>query len=257
MDLKQELATALSTFASGNLPREESVELLLKNTATRQQLLTHPRLTAALARRATLGSGLTCTEVEDSLAGVIDAEGRGDKVQAEYDQLMLHLHLCAECYEVYRAATDILAAQATGVLPRWPQATIPPARPTATIVLSRAMIQSKLSTWQKHRSARVRGSSASQQLLYAGDIPEHPDLFARVILSQPKEAGDELWRITVDLSGPAALMKRQISLRCGSETHSSYTDTQGVALFAGIPKKWLMPANASDLQISVDYEPTI
>lgn len=121
MDLKQELSATLVVFASGSLPKEETVELLLRDISTRQQLLAHPRLAEELARRASKRSGLTCTEVEELLPAYIDAERSGHDTQTGTQHLKRHLSLCPECYEVCQAATDILKAQASGTLPAWPQ----------------------------------------------------------------------------------------------------------------------------------------
>src|SRR4051794_22509581 len=122
MDLKQVLSAMLSAFASGSLPKEETVELLLRDVSTRQQLLAHPRLAEELARRASKRSGLACSEVEDLLPAYIDAEHSRHEAPAKNKHLERHLHLCPECYEVYCAATNILEAQASGALPNWPQA---------------------------------------------------------------------------------------------------------------------------------------
>jgi hypothetical protein len=256
MDLKQELATALSTFASGNMPREEPVERLLKDAASRHQLLMHPRLTAALARRAASRSALTCTEVEDLLPVLVDAERKGEQIRPGYRQMSLHLRLCPECYEVYRAATDILAAQATGTLPLWPQASKRPARAPATIILSRERIQSTLGKWQHQRAFRGRGGTQSHQILYTGNVPEQPDLFAKVSLAPPLASAAGFWEITVTLSGAAVLAHRRISLSFGNETCTASTDVKGVAQFLHIPATWITPPDAPELQISVDASST-
>lgn len=245
MNLKQELSATLSAFASGSLPKEETVELLLRDVSTRQQLLAHPRLAEELARRASKRSGLTCSEVEELLPAYIDAERSEHGMPAENKRLERHLYTCPECYEVYRAASNILEAQASGVLPNWPQATA--IYTGSTIVIPRALIQSRLKSWQRHQAMRGHNKQEPHQMLYAGEVPGSPDLFARVIIAQTE--GN--WQIRVSLRGAGPFMGRHISLRFGDESRTTYADPQGTALFTHIPSSWIMSPDMADLQILV------
>jgi hypothetical protein len=245
MDLKQELSAALSAFASGNLPKEETVELLLRDVSTRQQLLAHPHLAEELARRASKRSGLACSEVEDLLPAYIDAGRSTHGAPAENKHLERHLHLCPECYEVYRAATDILEAQASAALPTWPQAAT--VYTASTIVIPRVLIQSRLKSWQRHQAVRGHSKQERHQMLYAGQVPGDPDLFARVIIAQVEGS----WQIRVSLRGAGPFLGRQIALRLEDETRTTYADPQGTALFTHIPSTWIMSPDMPDLQILV------
>lgn len=97
------------------------IALLLRESAIRQHVLAHPTLQAQLIQYAARLSALDCTAVHQDLATYLDAEQRGTAEQAIYQRLVLHLHHCPLCFELYHDATDINAAQAAGVLPIWPQ----------------------------------------------------------------------------------------------------------------------------------------
>jgi hypothetical protein len=134
MDLIEDLKATSTAFLSGILPDPALVMAMLNDGYTRQQLLAQPALVAALVQRATRESGRTCSDVENDLAAFVDAELRGERDVAPYRGLLLHVQQCPECYEEYHLASEIMAAQASGVLPRWPGA---PAQRQPTLLKQR------------------------------------------------------------------------------------------------------------------------
>lgn len=102
------------------------LRMLLNDTFIRQHVLAQPALSDAFIQHALLISALDCASVHHQLALYLDAEQLGTATHAMYDQLVRHLHHCPVCFELYRAATDITAAQAAGILPPWPHLPIQP-----------------------------------------------------------------------------------------------------------------------------------
>ena len=103
----------------------EIIALLVRDPVIRQYLLAHPTLQARLIHYAAQISALDCAAVHQDLATYLDAEQLGTAEHVIYQRLVLHLHHCPLCFELYHDATGISAAQAAGVLPTWPQ--LPPA----------------------------------------------------------------------------------------------------------------------------------
>lgn len=103
------------------LPSTEGLILLLKNTAIRQQLLSHPVIVSTLVQRAEQRSGLSCADVEERLAAVIDAEVSGTGRADEQATIFSHVHACPWCYDIYALTHEIIDAQNAGALPHWPR----------------------------------------------------------------------------------------------------------------------------------------
>jgi hypothetical protein len=122
MELIEEFKAARIAFLSGILPDPALVMTMLSENHIREELLAQSALAAALVRRATRQSGWACNDVENALAAFVDAEQQQGHDLAPYRGLLLHVQQCPECYEEYHLASEIMAAQASGILPRWPGA---------------------------------------------------------------------------------------------------------------------------------------
>ena len=107
-------------YATHRMPTPEGLLLLLKNTAIRQQLLSHPLVAETLLCEAVKRSGLRCSDVEERLAALIDAEVSETSALGVHEGTSLHIHMCPWCYDIYAVTHEILAAQKDGILPPWP-----------------------------------------------------------------------------------------------------------------------------------------
>lgn len=103
------------------LPSPEALLLLLRNTAIRQRLLSHPSVISVLVAEALRRSGLSCAEVEERLPALIDAEEHAPAELEQHQAGFAHIHSCPWCYDIYALTHEVLAAQKAGQLPRWPQ----------------------------------------------------------------------------------------------------------------------------------------
>lgn len=108
------------SFGVEKLPGPDALLLLLKNTAIRQRLLSHPAIVGTLVSEAVARSGLTCVEVEERLAAFIDVEADEAARLPVHQAVAAHVHSCPWCYDIYALTHEILAAQKDGTLPRWP-----------------------------------------------------------------------------------------------------------------------------------------
>ena len=121
MDPLSHVAAAIAAWqTSGTLPEQERVATWIRDEPARQHMLAQPAFADALAQRAAGLSRLSCDELQNDLAGLVDMEMRGRVVPGRYDRLTIHLHQCPACYEEYRLVSDIVRAQQQGKLPRWP-----------------------------------------------------------------------------------------------------------------------------------------
>lgn len=112
--------TEQGVYAMDKLPTPEGLLLLLKNTAIRQQLLSHPLVAETLVCAAVRCSGLSCSDVEERLAAFIDAEIHETTGLAVHQATALHIHTCPWCYDIYAVTHAIHDAQKDGTLPPWP-----------------------------------------------------------------------------------------------------------------------------------------
>jgi hypothetical protein len=84
-------------------------------------------------------------------------------------------------------------------------------------------------------------------MVYAGEVPGQPQMFARVIV-----AGSEgYWQITVNLQGAGPFLGRPISLSFGQESRTAFADPQGNTLFTPVPLSWIMSSSTPDLHITI------
>lgn len=229
------MANLLAQLRQGALPAADRT-LLIQERTTRQRILADPALTARLVAEAEAASGLACEAVDDTLAAYVDAEQLAEHTREHYLPLRRHLGLCPICYEDYALVRGIIAAQQRGTVARWPL------QAHAGIVLHRAMIAAALRT-----PAHPGGWT-----LYAGAVPDLPQLHAHVTLVPPAPAAFD-WQIAVTLSGDRASALR-VMLRYETELRVERSDAAGRVRFGAIPATWISAPDGPDLLLLFDAE---
>jgi hypothetical protein len=90
-----------------------------------------------------------------------------------------------------------------------------------------------------------------RRMLYAGSVPGHQSLFARIVLVHHYGADRTGWRLLVRLHGPGNLTGYGIHITCGDEGRAAVTDTDGEADFEDSPATWIICETAPDLHVTI------
>lgn len=228
------LAKLLAEFAQGCLPTPTDVTMLIQDGPTRQQLLEHPALVAALVAQAVDESSLDCDAVAEQLGAYVDDELERNHLHAHYQPVRTHLQGCPLCYEDYQLVRTIIVAQQAGDVPRWPL------QAHAGIVLRRADLLDSIK-----QSGRAAGSIVQ---VYAGAVPDLLATVARIALLRQAPDPDADWQLTVTLEGTAVAGLR-VMLRYETELRIQHTDLHGYTCFPDVPASWMRTQTGADLLV--------
>ena len=104
---------------------------------------------------------------------------------------------------------------------------------------------------QQHSPIQRGNEATSRRLLYAGVVPGHCALFAKIVLVRPREPESTNWQIQVWLRGHGNLVGYGICLSCGEDERLAITNPEGEASFNDIPAAWIILDTAPDLIVTI------
>ena len=240
----------LDSFQRQVLPDRTTLRELIRDPASRARLLAHIPLRTYLANIATLRSGIDCATVDVEMAAFIDAERAGDDVQTIYEDVVVHLSQCPDCYERYMLVRATIETLEGDDAPAWALAVpppTPPMPPMMTAIVARHEFRRAADI--RARRAAMRGTRDTEHVLYNGALPERPGAFVEVTLRSGTPPAR--WNILVAVSGTIGGADRTVRLKCGLETRFMQTDANGEAIFDDIPDAWVVGDDVPDLEVGV------
>lgn len=120
---------------------------------------------------------------------------------------------------------------------------------SGTWVVSRRDLQRLLA--RQHPPTQRGIEAASRRLLYAGTVPGHHALFAKIVLVRPLDPESTNWRSQIWLRGHGNLVGYGICLSCGDDERLAVTDAAGEASFDDVPATWIILDTAPDLIVTI------
>ena len=259
------LESLIQTVTQQGKPADDLLFGVLSDTMLRRELLTYPQVVETLRQAAILRSGVNCAAVEDELAELLSIEEDDSAAVGRAQQLMLHVQLCPWCAELYGTAQNVSAAQTSGRLAPWPITAAKRPRgaaPALPVIVSQIELKRVLGKIRQQAPAWRSGASRTDPkrrseapmpdpIVYAGILPNQPDLFVDITLSNAGDTINPILHLIVKLKGTGPYENRGVILQHEAETRTARTDSSGQARFVDVPPAWLDDASVSDLLVFV------